>query len=251
MNLACHSDWKCSLERIDPEKGYIPENVVLCCNEFNGSFQWSMEKVKIIPTLLQKPEMQCCDSELLALKINQCSLILKCGLNAGKICSEVHDFCSHPIELIKNADASLTTAAILVREKLQILLCSARSTTKKKIAKQSKAKQLNMTITLTFNELIAQYIKQQGKCAYSGIQFNMEAHSDWVISLERINTRIGYQASNVVLICREFNTCDISALSGDPDNCGSCAWSKEKFHYFLQHKFPDLALIAEQSAATQ
>lgn len=37
-------DWKISLERLDNDKGYTPENTVLVCAEFNGACQWTREK---------------------------------------------------------------------------------------------------------------------------------------------------------------------------------------------------------------
>jgi hypothetical protein len=56
---AIKSDWMCSIERLDNEVGYVKNNTVLICNEFNssdmtclasdkeditGSGQWSPEK---------------------------------------------------------------------------------------------------------------------------------------------------------------------------------------------------------------
>eukprot|EP01084_Bolivina_argentea_P216758 368172_1 len=57
MTFTTNRDWRCSLERIDNMKGYIKDNVVLICFEFNstdasfgaknyvfGSAQWTREK---------------------------------------------------------------------------------------------------------------------------------------------------------------------------------------------------------------
>jgi len=38
--------WKMSLERLDQTKGYIRENVVLCCLEFNTPTPWSHEHIQ-------------------------------------------------------------------------------------------------------------------------------------------------------------------------------------------------------------
>jgi hypothetical protein len=51
MVVANKSDWKCSIERLDESLGYLPENIVLCCSEFNGQIQWSKEKVQMLKTL--------------------------------------------------------------------------------------------------------------------------------------------------------------------------------------------------------
>eukprot|EP00397_Hematodinium_sp_SG-2012_P044403 GEMP01049589.1.p1 GENE.GEMP01049589.1~~GEMP01049589.1.p1 ORF type:complete len:494 (+),score=35.27 GEMP01049589.1:55-1536(+) len=61
MNLQPYTDWKCSIERIDNTKGYIPNNVALICSEFQtsdyasranipveGSPQWSKDKVVML-----------------------------------------------------------------------------------------------------------------------------------------------------------------------------------------------------------
>ena len=39
------NEWKVSLERLDPKLGYIKNNIVLCCIEFNDKKQWRIEKV--------------------------------------------------------------------------------------------------------------------------------------------------------------------------------------------------------------
>lgn len=58
LNFSVNSDWHCSVERLDTKKGYLKENVVFICNEFNsadrsvietsydkeGSCGWSKEK---------------------------------------------------------------------------------------------------------------------------------------------------------------------------------------------------------------
>lgn len=39
-----NSDWQCSLERKNPSCGYVVDNVVLCCAEFNNKVQLSTLK---------------------------------------------------------------------------------------------------------------------------------------------------------------------------------------------------------------
>lgn len=39
-------EWQMSIERLDTNKGYIKGNVVLCCLEFNGTKQWTLEKIQ-------------------------------------------------------------------------------------------------------------------------------------------------------------------------------------------------------------
>jgi len=46
--------WKVSIERTDPSKGYVSDNTVLCCCEFNGRMQWSFDKIKEMLDILDK-----------------------------------------------------------------------------------------------------------------------------------------------------------------------------------------------------
>ena len=42
------SDWQMSIERLDNDKGYTPDNIVLVCLEFNTPVQWTMAKVEAL-----------------------------------------------------------------------------------------------------------------------------------------------------------------------------------------------------------
>jgi hypothetical protein len=46
-------EWRCSLERRDPSKGYDPDNVLLIAYEFNTSRQWNTDKVEMMLESLQ------------------------------------------------------------------------------------------------------------------------------------------------------------------------------------------------------
>lgn len=45
LNLNFKSDWQCSIERLNPDIGYIKENVALIALEFNTASQMSSEKI--------------------------------------------------------------------------------------------------------------------------------------------------------------------------------------------------------------
>ena len=55
------------------------------------------------------------------------------------------------------------------------------------------------------DQLHSQYSKQNGKCFYSHITMRLVPHSDFQASIERVNQKIMYTNSNVVLCCLEFN----------------------------------------------
>jgi len=51
----------------------------------------------------------------------------------------------------------------------------------------------------------ALYEKQNGRCFYSGANMTFIPRSDFVISLDRIDSSIGYIKGNVVLCCADIN----------------------------------------------
>eukprot|EP01083_Nonionella_stella_P051733 137369_1 len=53
MKLMPLSHWQLSLERLNPEKDYVPGNVVLEAYEFNTPCQWTLEKILDIPSLIR------------------------------------------------------------------------------------------------------------------------------------------------------------------------------------------------------
>ena len=100
-------------------------------------------------------------------------------------------------------------------------------------SRQNKSKMIH-DITLDFLKEL--YNNQNGKCAYSGLQLllPLNNNNDWIMSLERIDTSMGYIIKNVCLICREFNSMDRSILSNKIT--GSCGWNNKKFKQFLSTK---------------
>ncbi|CAK9055601.1 unnamed protein product [Durusdinium trenchii] len=71
---------------------------------------------------------------------------------------------------------------------------------------------------------------QEGRCAYSGVQMeNLLPHSDWRMSLERVNNTVGYVRENCVLIAAEFNSTEkLSKRVPITSTSGSSQWSLEK-----------------------
>jgi hypothetical protein len=67
----------------------------------------------------------------------------------------------------------------------------------------------------TFEQVLETWNRQHQKCYISGMPMKTSTFTDWQVSPERLNNDIGYESSNVVLICAEFNT--------------SNQWTREKF----------------------
>ena len=64
-------------------------------------------------------------------------------------------------------------------------------------------------IMLTEQDLVDMYLKQDGKCYWSGLPLNVEfnkiKHHPFAISPERLDNSLPYDTSNVVLCRRMFN----------------------------------------------
>lgn len=183
MNHKPHSDWNVSLERLNQEKGYIKDNIVLCCQEFNGRIQWDLNKINNISSLRN-------ENYIFDKKIIETSLKILIGSTLGNC---------------------------------------IRS---------------NKLFDITIEDLKDQYVNQNGRCAYSNIILNpvishknkhYKRNSNWKMSIERKDVKIGYTKENILLICLEFNTSDKSNTTINPS--GSSRWTLEKFNIFLKSKF--------------
>jgi hypothetical protein len=64
-------------------------------------------------------------------------------------------------------------------------------------------------VSITERDLVDMYIKQNGKCYWSGLsldsKFNAIKHHPFAISPERLDNSLPYDTSNVVLCRRMFN----------------------------------------------
>ncbi len=195
------SDWQCSLERKDQKLGYIRSNVVLCCLECNSACQWTREKVKML--LVTHPDVE--DFPSFA-KANQTRAPPKppgprtcCDCGASEALDRLIRCrpCKNRL-----GRAKLQTP----RGHMQSLLDGAKDSTKKRNNRKKRKRDLAFDIDLDF--LVEQYAKQQGRCYYSDIPMTVGERDgrDWVMSVERLDTDVGYIKTNTVLICWEFQS---------------------------------------------
>jgi len=229
MSIKQNTDWQCSLERLDPEKGYIVGNVALCCQEFNGPIQWSIEKInsikdaikidyvlpdynyKYYPSIVQNTIKQ----EEKPIAPNGYFLCTRCNTfkpnkehspgNGCKACKKKYD------EFIKETP----------RRHLQTLVNCARTRGKE--------------FKITYEDIVEIYKKQNGLCAYSKIPMTFGSYKkkDWICSLERKDVSKGYVKDNVCLVCFEFNAADRKNSSKKEEVEGGASWSEKKFKYFM------------------
>lgn len=171
-------EWRMSLERLNPQRGYHKNNCVLCCLEFNGCVQWSKDKIKDMLNLLnEKKEV------VNAFFLNDVSY--NCSNENGK--RKRNFTCRYHLQRLVNNAA-------------------------KKSKLRNETKPRKGLFEIDFDFLCELYSKQNGRCAYSNIplQFRTDDNNsfDWKCSLERKDPRYNYTKENTVLICLEFNTTD-------------------------------------------
>lgn len=243
---AC-TNWLCSLERLDNHQGYIADNVVFACLEFNTHIHWTLDKIKRIQFLVRNNHD---DSELMA-KINQASnkpkaisrhrnQIITNDMNYYS-CNRCNTF--KPItEFGNRINSGCTKCQIIyktayrntIRGHLKSLLkCSRRRSIDRDNVENRVA---DNSFDITFEILVELLRSQRGRCAYSNIKLNYghATRKDWVASLERIDPGKGYTKDNICLVCAEFNGTDCTT-NIKYSNGGSGNWSKEKFSFFLSH----------------
>ncbi|CAE8651769.1 unnamed protein product, partial [Polarella glacialis] len=231
-----NSHWRMSLERKDNNLGYNLENCVLVASEFNtsdysrqrgvranevfGTVQWSAEKVsavfearrsivdlhqlsrditqaRVAPTSLARrlaPRRPDCEGKFLCSKCMTHKHYDSFYSDASKS-SGIQGFCK---ECLKDLGRKHRET---LRGHAFTLLSSARA----------RSKSANMSFSLQLDDLLDMVHLQVGQCFYSGVPLQYKVrHTDWRMSLERINNSLGYTADNCVLIAVEFNTSDYS-----------------------------------------
>jgi hypothetical protein len=106
---------------------------------------------------------------------------------------------------------------------IHVLLQSARSST---IARNKKGREIE-AVTLTPNDVKEMFRDQRGRGAYSDITFTKDG--PWTMSLERLDNTRGYTRENVTLICKAFNSRDVSHITE-----GGCrSLNREKVQAFI------------------
>lgn len=71
-------------------------------------------------------------------------------------------------------------------------------------AKNSAAKR-GQVFALTVLDIVECWHTQWGVCAYSGRQMTLEAGQLNTVSIERINSNVGYTSENTILVCQAIN----------------------------------------------
>lgn len=97
---------------------------------------------------------------------------------------------------------------------------------------RQRAKARDQEFSLTFLQVLNMLKQQHGRCYYSGVPLEYkQLHTDWRLSIERLDNSIGYTKENCVLIAIEFNTADQSRNKAICKVFGTPQWSREKVEH--------------------
>ena len=233
-------NWKCSLERLDPSKGYISGNIALIICELQSASQWSHQKWIILHQLLNiTHDKQIVDWSKVKYPRKSPEKVVKFTLDGIQYCK--CNFCKLTKTLKGNFNSSgrCSKCQLLHEHKINAtplghiknILKSMKGNSKKKNKKKGRNfPQCN----LKYQDLIDIFDKQGGLCYYSGIPMTFGMYRDkyWTCSPERINVTKGYTKDNIVLICYEFNTPVYTASAIQPENITEdSGWNIDKINY--------------------
>jgi hypothetical protein len=244
--------WRPSLERKDPSLGYTYDNTVLCCLEFNGPRQWTLhENLKLLAErYLDEQGNDQVELETFDIATNKRKKRTKGGEKYDADGNRLHE-CTHCNEFkpttmfyehicngckacqCKKGSDHVATP----RGAMQLLVNHARTRTKN-WQKNNDLRGGNKDFELSFVFLKTLYIKQEGRCAYSGLPFDFEIKHRKP-SLERIDPLKPYTKKNVCLIWMVWNTTDTLAKTKhalkDIKPGEKQGWSKPKFEHAFSH----------------
>lgn len=223
------NNWQLSLERLDSNKGYEKNNIVLCCLEFNNKVQWSKEKIKEMISILNQPH-QVIEINLDKQKSKIYKKTIKTNINGFDYYNCTH---CNKVKLKNEFNKKIQNGC---KRCIKILQKQYRNTPKgflELLVDNAKKRKKMFDIDLCY--LVKLYNNQRGLCAYSGLplQFGSYLEKNWTCSLERIDIKKGYIKGNVCLICNEFNTIDNSSRHKIDNRSGG--WNKKKFQFFLKN----------------
>lgn len=243
-----HCDWQASIERRNPSITYTNDNVRLECLEFNHPRTWTLEKINQIPELIsstididvlsqkcqlakQKPKI-CRRKKLTLSTINR-------SVNNEFYCSRCYLY-KHKDLFFKNRVWCKACCKEYETEKNKELRTFAqRCLTTARYRHNHPGKHMTKSeFDIDLNFFLNRITIQRGRGFYSGIPMQYEPNCDWKCSLERLDTKIGYESHNVVLEAWEFNTSNFSLRSKTPDRVqGSAQWNRSKIELFYKTKF--------------
>ncbi|CAK9057107.1 unnamed protein product [Durusdinium trenchii] len=263
--LLPNSHWRVSLERVDNSIGYTRKNCVLIAAEFNssdysrlpgvdadavkGTAQWSAEKVQQVHALRQTNlDLASLHKDIEGAQLPLPRMTRSRG-NAPKTsmppepgfayCTKCFEQKPHA-EFHRNASV-LSGHRSSCKQCKKVLDRAYRSTLRGHLKgilnnAQRRSKLRGQECSIRFSSLVHMLERQQGRCFYSRVPLQYkELHTDWRLSLERLNNEVGYTEDNCVLIAVEFNTPDYSRSVAVTEVFGTSQWWCAKIQHVWGH----------------
>jgi len=241
-----NSNWRCSPERLDNSFGYVEGNVVLVIAELNGTTQMNIDKICFMVTNA-KVDNQAMTEEcrkmleeakipLPRLKIvkHKSKILNSITIHQCKFCNEFkpkEDFQKNVNEgciICQAKNWKIEHNSLRGRIKDSIKDSKTRW---KKWCTNGDDSRGNYGYDLTFESVLDLFERQNGRCAYSNVPLSPKS-GDWLMSIERIDTRKSYTMDNICLIAYKLNIGDCRAISNTEDGT---YWDKDKMSYFINN----------------
>jgi hypothetical protein len=258
------SNFKASPERRDNRLGYVEGNVILIIAEFNTPAQWTAEKLDVllrnvnptpehhaiqdayVHTISNPPPRQPRVREPIRREVVNGITMFTC--NGCTLSTSESDYGSN--NRCKNC---MNAYKLKYRSELHgtmmYLVVSARLHSRTR--KEGKGGG-NCSIDAAYLETI--FIKQRGRCYWTGIPMKFGIDIPWMCSLERLDVKLGYEPKNVALVVWEANTSDQTNQGEYRKSVGSAGWSRDKMDLVIRHlkqKRTDEALTQAQAQANK
>jgi hypothetical protein len=189
-----------SPERIDETQGYTPRNLRFVCRVFQtgannskSGGQWTRAKFMQVALERAKPRDETpAFKEWMTLSLHNTDLAHKieaqCRAAGTRISAASRCELHHKLnQMLQNADTN--SMARNARERVPE-------------APFPRAGDPNF---ITLEDLLVQVREYRLKCPYLRIPMSIKTTSDFMVSLERVDPRYGYTASNIRLVCVEAN----------------------------------------------
>jgi hypothetical protein len=234
LNYKTNSDWQCSLDRIDDSIGYIESNVRLITLEFNTPSKWSPDFIKNT-IALQDTDI---DYQKILTEIYQPITKKEAKYKWTK---EIDDdgqetvfchFCNtrKSIQMFnKSFNNGCKPCANSIKNFKQRFSRIYRDAKRHTTDRNKNKTGLNIqNFSITLEDLYDLYKQQRGKCFISNVPLHF--NGEYCISIERINTDIGYTKENICLICLCFQ----STQCQGGDNATGGRWTKDKWNLIVQ-----------------
>lgn len=235
------NDWKISIERLDTNKGYIKDNIVLICLEFNSKMQWSAVRIREMIDIIDHNDNQTYeDIDFHSIpKPRKMKKIIKYDID--NICHYNCTSCDRILPILHFRENNVRDGCKECRDKKNKQYRGTPRGTLLHIVNhcksnlQKKKQERNLEYDIDFEYLVDLFKKQNGLCTYSRMPLEFGdsyLNKFWKISIERLDVTKGYVKGNVCFICLPFNGTDNTVMMKDKSN-GNAGWNKEKFQYFL------------------